>query len=230
MVIATLAGLALIDATSIGTLVIPVWLLLASERPPARRLAQYLGAIAAFYFMVGIALTIAVRTGIDTLTAEVRTPVVLWPQLVVGVALFAVSWRFDSARRRRAGAPDRAVRWRARALDAQSSGRGLAMLAVSAGSIELFSMLPYLAAIGLIVSTGTTAVQWIPLLAGYCAVMIAPAAIAIVARSVAGERVEAMLARVDGFVSRHADSALGWMLGIVGFLLASDAATALFVE
>lgn len=228
MLIAALAGLALVDSTSIGTLVIPLWLLLSPNRPPARRFAQYLLVIATFYFVVGVALTAIAGVGAAALTEAVRTPIVLWPQLAVGVVLFALSWRFDSAKRRRAGAPDRVVRWRTRALDAQSSGRGVAVLAVTAGSIELFSMLPYLAAIGLIVGSGAPAVQSIPLLAGYCMVMVMPAVVLLLARSGLGSRIEPTLARLDGFLSSHADSAVGWMLGIVGFLLAQNAAASLF--
>lgn len=52
----SLAGLALVDSTSIGTLFIPIWLLLAPGRVSVRRILVYLGTIAAFYFAVGLVL------------------------------------------------------------------------------------------------------------------------------------------------------------------------------
>ncbi|MGS2617245.1 hypothetical protein ACVCAH_22370 [Micromonospora sp. LZ34] len=51
-----LAGLALVDSTSIGTLFIPVWLLLTPGPVNARRILTYLGTIAGFYFAVGLLL------------------------------------------------------------------------------------------------------------------------------------------------------------------------------
>ncbi|MFG1781201.1 GAP family protein [Rhodococcus oryzae] len=221
-----LVALALVDSTSLGTLVIPLWLLMSPERPPVRRMVAYLGAIAGFYFAVGVLVLLTASTGIAAAGSVLRGPVALGVQLVLGVGLFAISWRFDS--RAKAGGGGRVTRWRAKALDAQSSGSGVAVLAMSAGALELVTMLPYLAAIGLMISSGLSPAVSTGLLAGYCVVMVLPACLLILARTVAHTRVEPWLARADGFLSRHADSALGWVLGIAGFLLARDAAAQLF--
>ncbi len=222
-----LVGLALVDSTSIGTLVVPIWLLLAPQRPPVRKLAGYLVSIAAFYFVVGVALLAVAGAGLSWLRDAARSPVIAIPQLIVGIALFALSFRFDSRKRRARGEPPRTERWRARALAAQSSQRGLAVLAVTAGTIEVFSMLPYLAAIGLLVSNRLPAVEAVPLLAGYCLVMVVPAALILAARAALHTRIDGPLTALDAFLTRHADSAAGWVLGIVGFLLARDAAAVL---
>ncbi|WP_027499542.1 GAP family protein [Rhodococcus sp. UNC363MFTsu5.1] len=222
-----LVALALVDSTSLGTLVIPLWLLMSPERPPVRRMVAYLGVIAGFYLAVGVLILLAASTGIAAAGSALRGPVALGVQLALGLGLFAISWRFDS-RSKDGGAGGRVTRWRAKALDAQSSGSGLAVLAMSAGALELVTMLPYLAAIGLMVSTGLSLAVSIPLLAGYCAMMVLPACLLILARTVAHTRAEPWLTRADGFLSRHADSALGWVLGIAGFLLARDAAAGLF--
>ncbi|MFC7450153.1 GAP family protein [Rhodococcus daqingensis] len=222
-----LVALALVDSTSLGTLVIPLWLLLSPERPPVRRMAAYLGAIAGFYLAAGVLVLLAASTGIAAAGAALRGPVALGLQMALGLGLFAVSWRFDS-RVKSGGGGGRVTRWRTKVLGAQASGSGVAVLAVSAGALELVTMLPYLAAIGLMVSSGLSPAVSVPLLAGYCIVMVLPAALLILARTVAHARMEPWLARADGFLSRHADSALGWVLGIAGFLLARDAAVELF--
>lgn len=54
----SLVGLALIDSTSIGTLFIPIWLLLSPVGVRAGRLAGYLATIAGFYFVVGLVLVL----------------------------------------------------------------------------------------------------------------------------------------------------------------------------
>ncbi len=53
VLLTTLGGLALLDSTSIGTLVVPVWMLLMPGRPQVRRLLTYLVVITTFYFVVG---------------------------------------------------------------------------------------------------------------------------------------------------------------------------------
>jgi hypothetical protein len=222
-----LVALALVDSTSLGTLVIPLWLVMSPERPPVRRMVAYLGAIAGFYFAVGLLVLLTASTGIAAAGSVLRGPVALGVQLALGVGLFAISWRFDSRAKAGAGG-GRVTRWRAKALDAQSSGSGVAVLAVSAGALEVVTMLPYLAAIGLMISSGLSPAFSAAALAGYCVVMVLPACLLILVRSVAHARVEPWLARADSFLSRHADSALGWVLGIAGFLIARDAAALLF--
>jgi hypothetical protein len=54
---AALAVLALIDSTSFGTLLIPIWLMLSPGRLRPRRIVLYLAVIGAFYFVLGVALT-----------------------------------------------------------------------------------------------------------------------------------------------------------------------------
>ncbi|WP_194814301.1 GAP family protein [Nocardia sp. XZ_19_385] len=228
ILIPALIGLALVDSTSIGTLVLPIWLLMAPERPPVRRMLAYLAAITVFYFLVGVALLTVVGSALDRFGDLARSPIVLVPQLVLGVALFAVSWRFDSKKRRERGEPDRTAAWRTRALNSQSTSTGLAVLAVSAGTLELFTMLPYLAAIGLLVSSDLSTVTSIALLAGYCVVMVAPALVLIAARKLLHAKIEPLLVRIDAFLSKHADSATGWALGIAGFLLVRGAVPGLF--
>jgi hypothetical protein len=54
--LAPLVLLALIDSTSFGTLLIPLWLMLASDRPRPARMLLFLGTVAAFYLLLGIVL------------------------------------------------------------------------------------------------------------------------------------------------------------------------------
>jgi hypothetical protein len=51
-----LVVLALIDSTSFGTLLIPVWFLLVPGRVRARRVLVFLGTVASFYLVVGLVL------------------------------------------------------------------------------------------------------------------------------------------------------------------------------
>lgn len=229
-----LAVLALIDSTSFGTLLIPVWLLMAPGRVRPGRILVYLGAIAGFYALLGIAILLGGSAVADTLAGVSSSRPFLWGQLLVGVALFAWSFKLDppgstKGRTDEPQVPARLLRWRERAVASESgSASALAGLAVLAGLVEAASMLPYLAAIGII---GTQGPDW-PVsglwVLGYCAVMIAPALLLTAARVFAARLVERPLAILDAWLVKHAASATAWAVGIVGFLLARAALGPLF--
>ncbi|OIJ24005.1 GAP family protein [Nocardioides luteus] len=229
-----LAVLALIDSTSFGTLLIPVWLLMAPGRLRPARILVYLGAIAGFYALLGIGILLGGSAVADTFAGLSGSRPFLWGQLLVGAGLFAWSFRLDPpgpGRDRSAAAepPRRLLRWRERAVASESgSASALGALAVLAGLVEAASMLPYLAAIGVI---GTEGPSW-PVsglwIVAYCAVMIVPALLLLGARVFAAPLVARPLAVLDGWLTKHAASATAWAVGIVGFLLARAALGPLF--
>jgi hypothetical protein len=58
--------------------------------------------------------------------------------------------------------------------------------------------------------------------------MVLPALVLVGLRVATQDRLQARLRRLDGFLSRHADSAIGWVMAIAGFLVARDAAARLW--
>lgn len=217
----SLAGLALVDSTSIGTLFIPVWLLLAPGQVNARRILAYLGTIAVFYFAVGLLLAVGGSRLADVLGGALDNRPVLWAQLALGVGLFVLSFRYDGKRPRKSGG---VLRWRDRATAGDSSARWLVGLALLAALAEVATMLPYLGAVGLLTTSGLGAAEIVGLLAGYCLVMVLPAVVLLAARVAWPRLVEPVLARLNAWIMRTSGGMLGWILGIAGFLLARDAA------
>ncbi|MFC3503435.1 GAP family protein [Micromonospora krabiensis] len=217
----SLAGLALVDSTSIGTLFIPIWLLLAPGRVSVRRILVYLGTIAAFYFAVGLVLVWGGTRLAEALGGALDHRPVLWAQLVLGVGLFLLSFRYDGKRRPRTGG---VLRWRDRATAGDSSARWLVGLALLAALAEVATMLPYLAAVGLLATADVNGPTVVALLGGYCLVMVVPALLLLTARVAFPTRIAPVLAWLNRWITAKAGSALGWILGIAGFLLARDAA------
>ncbi|WP_394619107.1 GAP family protein [Lentzea sp. JNUCC 0626] len=215
--IAALAGLALLDSTSIGTLFIPIWLMLTPGRLKLSRFAVYLGTITVFYFGVGVLIVLGASQVIDHLDGQVA----LWIQLVIGVLLFAVSFRFDGKKKPYTG------KWQNR-LNANGSAAALAGVALLAGVVELATMLPYLGAIGMMSAADLSTAQVGLLLAGYCLVMIVPALVLLVARLALRHRVEPFLAKISTWFAEKGASTTGWILGIAGFLVTRDAVVRLF--
>ncbi|GAA1719749.1 GAP family protein [Isoptericola hypogeus] len=249
--------LALIDSTSFGTLLIPVWLLLAPGRARPGRMLAYLGTVAAFYLVVGVAVLLGAGAFLDRYGDALDSRPAMIVQLLLGIGLFALSFRFDGkkarARAEREGArPGRLVRWRERAMGIDgaadagtetgvpSSDRGvpgltavaarprtsllpLMGLALGAVALEVGTMLPYLAAIGLITTSDLATGTSVGVLAAYCVVMVAPALLLLVGRLAAARAVDPLLRRLEAWLSRNAAEMTGWVLGILGVLLALNA-------
>ncbi|GAA4588602.1 hypothetical protein BJY16_008614 [Actinoplanes octamycinicus] len=218
----SLAVLALIDATSFGTLLIPIWLLLHPGSLRPGRILVFLGTVAAFYYAVGVAVALGAGAFLPQITRVLDTRAAMWVQLVAGVALFFWSFRLDH---RKPSGGGRLVRWRERALGDDRGAAGLAALALAAAAAELTTMLPYLAAIGLVTTSDLPGAQIALVMAGYCLLMIVPALVLLVLRLAAGDRITKPLTRFSDWMS--SSNTLAWIVGIVGFLLARDAANRL---
>jgi hypothetical protein len=259
----TLVVLALLDSTSFGTLAVPVWFLMAPGRPRAGRILVYLGTIAGFYLAVGVAVLLGAGALLARYQDVFATRGFAWVQLAAGVALFALSFRFDGKRaaRRRAAQeaagstprPGRLQRWRERALGldagapraggASDAGHGaegrpvlvrarpsalpLMGLALGAGVIEVASMLPYLGAIGILSASGLPTGTNVTILAVYCLVMVLPALLLLGGRLTAARLVDPLLRRIDAWFAKNGEETTGWILGIIGAVLALRAASTL---
>jgi hypothetical protein len=232
----SLMGLALIDSTSIGTLLIPIWLLMDHREVRASSIMIYLLTIAGFYLLMGLAIMLGAdmlagnegpaQTGEANPTTSTTSLLVLIAQLAIGIGLFVISFRFDGSK---PGASSRVEHWKQKAADAQSSVRFLMGLALFAALAEVAFMLPYLGAIALIASVQLPWHLVFVLLLSYCLLMILPAIVLLIIRMIVGERIRPMLLRVDQWITRNAESVLGWTLGIAGFLIAGDAITKLWI-
>ncbi|MBM7785758.1 GAP family protein [Tenggerimyces flavus] len=223
--ILTLAGLALIDSTSIGTLFIPVWLLLAPGRVRVARIVLYLATIAAFYFAAGLVIAFGVGALADRVGDSIDPRIGLWIQLVLGVGLFVLSFRFDPKRAKKSG---RITAWRDRATSEGTSVGWLMGLALLAALAEVATMLPYLGAIGLMTTNGLATGTIAVVLAGYCLVMVVPALVLLTLRLTARTKIEPLLERMNRWVVEKGASATGWILAIAGFLVARDAVARLW--
>src|SRR5690606_22802772 len=142
--------LALADSTSFGTLLIPIWLLLATGRPRPGRMLVYLGTVAAFYFLVGLLLSVGAGLFLDDIQRWLETGSGAVAIAVAGGGLVALAFWMDKRRKsaEQAGG-GRLMRWRERVMSAETgSARPLAALALTATVIEVATLLPYLIAIG----------------------------------------------------------------------------------
>ena len=215
--LATLTLLALIDSTSIGTLLIPIWLLMTPDRVHLSRMLLFLSTVAVTYFAIGMALLLGASAFAEPLNNIQSTSGFLITQLVVGIALIAISHFMD----RKQAKPNngRISRLRSQAL---SSGSTLTLhaLALTAVFAEVATMLPYLAAIGIITAMNHRLLFDALLLASYCLIMIAPALLLTFGRIAASSRLEKPLVKLDQWLTEHLQSTTAWIIGAIGVILA----------
>lgn len=264
----SLAVLALIDGLSVGTLLIPVFLLLHPGRVRAGRILLYLATIAVFYLVVGLLFLWGLVNLVDVASDFLSSPAGMITRLVVGAALLVTAFVMPtkpgeaapvgapaattaatgpggpageplsgpnapasppvpSAAATAAARPGRIVRRRERLLDPQTRGFAVMAVAIAAGLVEVATMLPYIVAMTMLADAGVDTPLRVLSLAGYCALMIAPALVLLVLRLVAAPLVQRPLERFAAWMERTGAENTAWIIGIIGFLIARSAATEL---
>lgn len=217
-----LVALALADSTSVGTLVIPVWLVMR-PKVEAKQILVYLATLAGFYWAVGLVLLVSMSWITAAAQQLSSSEVWLWSQLSIGMAVLIAGLLIDRQRARATSPSHRLEKWRSRSLT-PTGLRGAAMLAIAAGALELAGMLPFLAAVGLITRAGLEPAFAGAILAGYVLIMMLPAVALLTIRTIAGDRISQPLRRLEQWLSRHSDALIATVLMVVGGLLAADAA------
>ncbi|MFN7149870.1 MAG: GAP family protein [Microthrixaceae bacterium] len=219
--------LALTDSVSFGTLLVPVWLLMSPGRLRLARIVLYLATIAVAYFLIGVAMVFGGRMLAESAGALLTSSPAQFLQLALGIVLLIVSFALDTkaarARAAQRGTSGRMSRWRDRAMGGTSASPALITLALTAVAVEIASMLPYLAATGIITTQTSNWTTALLVLGAYCLAMIAPALVLAIGRVTARGVVDQPLRKLDGWLTRNARSTTLWIVGIAGFFLAATA-------
>lgn len=127
----------------------------------------YLATITVFYFVVGVALLLGINSALTVIGSVFESRTALIVQLLAGAALIVLSFRFDA--RKRARRPKRS--WEPK----NGSAGSMVGLALTAGIVEITSMVPYIAAIGMLIGSDLSTLARIGIIAGYTTVMALPA-------------------------------------------------------
>jgi hypothetical protein len=101
-------------------------------------------------------------------------------------------------------------------------------LGLGAVVLEVGMVLPYMAAIGIMTAADLNAAQWMPLVAGYNLIMVAPPLLMYAGYRLAGERIEPRLLRWRERLQAKSDETVVWIVGIIGALLLVNALQKLF--
>ncbi|AYY12767.1 GAP family protein [Actinobacteria bacterium YIM 96077] len=211
-ILLTVAGLALLDTLSPATIGVTIYLLLTADRRLAPLLFTYLGTVAAFYFTLGVALVLGLDVFLAAAGDALNTRTSFWIQAVIGAAMLIGSFLIPT---KRAAPSPRTPR--VHTLPAMI-GFGL-----TTGLLEAGMALPYLGAIGILISADVGAHQWLPVIAGYNLVMVLPPVLMYLAWNLLGARIRPRLQRWRDKIAGGTRETMAWILGIAGFLVLRDA-------
>ncbi|MFB7249595.1 GAP family protein [Microbacterium sp. NPDC056234] len=239
----SLAALALLDSLSIGTLLIPVFLLLSPGRVRVGRMLLYLATIAGFYLAVGLLFLWGLVNVVDVAADLLSSPAGATVRLLIGAGLLIGSFFIPTSSKQKTpvvagagngmsaapdvAAPGRITRWRERLLAPGATRWALVSVAIAAGIVEVATMVPYIVAMTMLADSGVGAPTRVLALVGYCLVMIVPALVLLLVRLVAARAITGPLERFAAWMQRTAGETTAWIIGILGFLIARAAATEL---
>ncbi|NYH55226.1 cytochrome c biogenesis protein CcdA [Nocardiopsis arvandica] len=205
-VLIPVAGLALLDTLSPATIGVSLYVLLSGARRVARPLFAYLATVAVFYFVLGCALMLGFGFLFEELEGLADSPVLGWPMVVLGGGMFAYALF----------APDRPRRQRR---PSSLSTTAMIALGLATGLLEGGTALPYFGAVGIMTTAELSPAVWVPVLAAYNVVMVLPPILLYLGYRALGERLRPRLERWRAKVESGSREAMGWLLGIVGFLV-----------
>ena len=216
--VATLAGLALLDSTSLGTLVIPIALVVRSRRVDRGPMAIYLTTVCLVYLGLGIALV----TGFDLISSTAarlaHTETAQWATLIIGVVLAGFGILGPDPAKPEPGADSLGSR------PTPASAGAMVVLGLGASLAEAATMVPYIAATGIIASSPAPWPLRILTLILYCLVMIVPALALLVLADTLGQRFLPKLVRIAPRLEYEAKVTLLWVAAILGLHLAARSA------
>lgn len=212
--IAALVGLAFLDASTLSTLLIPLWLLSKPGPFQPRRLITYLAVTAGTYLLCGLAVLVLASHLIDTYLDALHGP--LADRVFIGLGAVVILMGIVGiirGRREATPGPSAITRLRDKALETNAS---TATLAWSAIAVEAVTMWPYLVGISLIATNGPGLPLDIFWLAFYNVLMILPAIILTWARAQYPAQVELLLSKTYQTMAGAGSTFTSWVAIVIG--------------
>lgn len=203
----SIGAMALLDTLSPAVLGISVYMLLTPRKNSKKLLLIYLFTVAVFYFTVGLILMLGLESIMTPISNALDSDIVRIAMTIVGGALFVGSWFVPKKDSSQPNLP-------------KSMGViTMILLGVSTSLLEVATAIPYFAAIGIMTKANLTMALWLPILIGYNLIMILPSILLIVFQLIVGRWSRFILEKINNSFSKSEDSALSWVMCIVGLIL-----------
>ncbi|HFK1497127.1 GAP family protein [Bacillus paranthracis] len=198
-----MGGLAILDTLSPTTIGVTIYLLLTDKERLTKRLFVYLLTVAGFYFAVGVSLMLGLDFLFKFISGLFQNRIVSWSFFIIGVILFIASFYIPPKKNSEIPSPK------------SKSIFSMIALGFTTTLIEVGTAFPYFAAIGIL----TSLIQWSSILAGYNLIMVLPSLLLFLFYLLFGRWMQKPLERLRMKIANSTESALSWIMCIVGFLL-----------
>ncbi|KGR89008.1 GAP family protein [Lysinibacillus boronitolerans] len=202
-----IGALALLDMFSPSIIGVSVYVLLVAKKQQIRLLLTYLMTVALFYFSTGIFLMLGLGVIFNPISNLLDSYSARLIMTIVGAALFIGSWLVP--KRKTNGAP------KPKSLHVSS----MVALGFTTSILEVATALPYFAAIGILTSNQIEFYEWLPILAGYNLIMIAPGIILLCFHLLFRRFMNKPLRKIQTLFDQRTSSTLSWVMFFVGLIL-----------
>jgi len=199
--------LALLDMFSPSIIGVSVYILLVAKKKQIRLLLTYLMTVVLFYFSTGIFLMLGLGVIFSPISNLLDSYSARLIMTIVGGVLFIGSWLVP--KRTANGSP------KPKSLHVSS----MVALGFTTSILEVATALPYFAAIGILTSNQIVFYEWLPLLAGYNLVMIAPGIILLCLHLLFRRFMNKPLRKIQTLFDQRTSSTLSWIMFFVGLIL-----------
>lgn len=199
--------LALLDMFSPSIIGVSVYILLVAKKKQIRLLLTFLMTVGLFYFSTGIFLMLGLGVIFSPISNLLDSYSARLIMTIVGGVLFIGSWLVP--KRTANGSP------KPKSLHVSS----MVALGFTTSILEVATALPYFAAIGILTSNQIVFYEWLPLLAGYNLVMIAPGIILLCLHLLFRRFMNKPLRKIQKLFDQRTSSTLSWIMFFVGLIL-----------
>ncbi|VXB14314.1 conserved membrane hypothetical protein [Bacillus sp. 349Y] len=202
-----LGGLALLDTLSPTIIGVTLYLLLGNQPRTASRLFVYLSTVAILYVALGIVMMLGFTSILDAFSSLTEHVIISRTLFAIGVILFIASFFIPTNKKRTIPLPK------------TESLLSITLIGLTTFLIEAGTAFPYFAAIGLMTSEGVPLYLWLPALIVYTFIMVLPAILILIGYRLMGKWLEGPLEKLRLKLAEHSNSALSWVMCIVGVVL-----------
>lgn len=206
-ILLVIGALALLDMFSPSIIGVSVYVLLVAKKQQIRLLLTYLMTVALFYFSTGIFLMLGLGVIFNPISNLLDSYSARLIMTIVGAALFIGSWLVP--KRKTNGAP------KPKSLHVSS----MVALGFTTSILEVATALPYFAAIGILTSNQIEFYEWLPILAGYNLIMIAPGIFLLCFHLLFRRFMNKPLRKIQTLFDQRTSSTLSWVMFFVGLIL-----------
>lgn len=204
-----IGGFALLDTLSPTIIGVTLYLILTDNQRLTSRLFSYLLTVAILYFSLGIIMMLSLNYILEMFSDLFQNKIISWLLLIIGIILFVASF-FVPTNKNKKGTMLKPK---------TQSLLSIVFIGIITFLIESGTALPYFAAIGLLTTNNLPYYYWLPIIAAYNIIMILPAILILLCYKLFGRWGDSALVNLQQKISSSSNSALSWIMSIVGLIL-----------